>query len=283
MTQWIETNGIRLAYSEHGSGDPPILLLHGLTANRQSFGGLLAAGLADNNRCIALDLRGRGESDKPETGYHMADHAADVEGVLDALGIDQAVFVGHSFGGLLSMWMAANQPERISRMVIIDAGREATDPSVLPKIKPSLDRLGTVLPSAEAYITAIKGSPYYTDGFWDPMLEAYYRADLETLPDGQVRTRVYGAGIEEAVNRIIGMDWADILGRAERPALLIHATASFGPEGAPPVLTEAGAEETVELLPDCQYQPVPGHHISMVFGDNAPHVVAAIRSFLLQS
>ncbi len=78
-------------------GDGPTLLLtHGLSANAHSLD-VLAAHLAPALRVVVLDLRGRGESDRPET-YAMADHAADVLGVMDAFGLERAPLGGHSFG-----------------------------------------------------------------------------------------------------------------------------------------------------------------------------------------
>jgi pimeloyl-ACP methyl ester carboxylesterase len=283
--QRIPTNGIMLNVVDtgvpEGGAQATLLLMHGLTANLHSFDGLLHAGLAEGVRAIAVDLRGRGLSDKPASGYHMEDHAQDMLGLLAHFGLEQAIFVGHSFGGLLSMYMAKHYPHVINKMVILDAGKEATHPSVLPKIKPSLERLGKALPSWEVYINAIKQSPYYVDGTWNDDLEAYYRADVETLEDGTVRSRVYADGIQEAVEKIIALDWETTIRDANRPAMLIHSPNPFGVGDAPPVLTQEGADETVALLPDCQYAQATGHHITMVFGENAPHTTKLIRDFVL--
>lgn len=280
MTETIQTNGITLAYDDQGSGDKTLILMHGLTANMHSFDGLLRHGLAEDYRVIRVDLRGRGESDKPASGYHMRDHAADILGLIDALSLENVYFVGHSFGGLLSIYMAAYHPEAMEKIVLMDVGLEATYPAVLPKIQPSLDRLGSSVPSWEVYINAIKNSPYYADGFWDDDLEAYYRADVETLEDGAVRSRVYAGGIKEAVEHIVEDDWKIHLQAVQRPAILIHAPAPFGPADAAPILSDEGAQETVRLIPDCQYIRVPGHHITMVFGDHAPYIVDAIQKFV---
>lgn len=277
--QQVQANGIQLAYEDSGSGTP-LLLLHGLTANRHSFDGLLRAGLADGLRVIRVDLRGRGQSDKPDGPYTQAAHAADILGVLDALGLADAVFVGHSFGGFLSLYMAANHPQRVQKLVVIDAALEAAHPSTLEKIKPSLDRLGVVLPSLEAYLTAIKQSPYYADGFWDADLEAYYRADVEALPDGSVRPRSKPAHIGAAVAGVIHEDWSAHLAQVRQAGLLLHAPAPLGPAHAPPIVSQAGADEMLQLLPQFQYQAISGHHITMLFGDNAPKAVAAIRAFV---
>ena len=108
MGKFSQVNGIRLHYLDHAGGDPVVVLLPGLTANAQSFDGLIGAGLCPAHRVLALDLRGRGLSDKPPSGYSLAAHAADVIGLLDALQLERVVLGGHSFGGLLSFYLAAN-------------------------------------------------------------------------------------------------------------------------------------------------------------------------------
>src|SRR5512138_8093 len=85
MDRFIRTNGLQLHYLEHLGDGLPIVLLPGLTANAHAFDGLIQAGLSPRFHALALDLRGRGLSDAPEDGYTMADHAADVIGLLDAL------------------------------------------------------------------------------------------------------------------------------------------------------------------------------------------------------
>ena len=281
-TLFQTTNGIQLAYSEVGTG-APLILLHGLTANRYNFGGLLKAGLGASpdqaRRVLALDLRGRGWSDKPSANYRMADHAQDVLGFMDAQGIEHADFVGHSFGGLLSFHLAAFHPERVGKIVVIDAGLQATDSAVLEKIRPSLERLGKALPSWEVFLSAIKQAYYYADGFWDADLEAFYRADVEDLPDGQVRSRTYADGIRQAIEDIISTDWHALLARVTCPALLINAPAPF-PNGAEPILGEASARETAARLAQGRYLAVGGNHLTMVFGQYAPQVVSAIHDFL---
>ena len=116
------------------------MLTPGLTANAHSFDGLLAAGLGDTVRVLAFDARGRGQSDKPDAGYTLDDHAADLIGALDALGLARVLLGGHSFGGLLTYYLAANHPERVERAVVLDAPAQV-DPTILDQIAPSLARL----------------------------------------------------------------------------------------------------------------------------------------------
>lgn len=277
-SRFVDTNGIRLHYLEHGSGDPTLILTHGLTANAHSFDGLIAAGLADEMRVLSVDLRGRGESDKPDTGYTMADHAADILGLLDALDIESAILGGHSFGGLLTYYLAANHPDRVGRCVVIDAPAEVHE-GILDQIKPSLDRLEAVLPSWESYLELIKSMPYY-DGWWDPTIEAFYRADVRDNPDGTVQAKSKPDHIRQAVEGTLTVDWPNLVGRIGQPTLFLRATDPFGPPGAPPIVPVEQGKATVDRIADSRLVDIPGNHITFLFGESAPLAVAAIAEFL---
>ena len=281
MEHFIETNGITLHYLDYAGGaGEPLIMLHGLTANATNFGGLIQAGLAQNRRVILADLRGRGLTDKPDSGYTMADHAGDIIGLLDALEMESVVLGGHSFGGLLTFYMAATFPERVKKLVIIDAAAEAARTDVVELIRPSLQRLERTMPSADAFISATKTVPYYHDGFWDEKLEAYYLADIETLDDGSVRTRARAAHIDQAITGVLAEDWRELLGKITQPVLFLHAPEGFGPPGTASVISVEGAQATQDMLKDCTYKQMPGNHITMVFGKNAPGIVKAIDSFI---
>ena len=118
----------------------------------------------------------------------MDDHARDVLGLLDALDLDQVVMGGHSFGGLLTYWLAANHPERVERCVVIDAPA-AVVPTIMEQIEPSLERLGHVYASWDEYVALVRTLPYFADGGWDADVERYFRADALVLPDGTVQAR----------------------------------------------------------------------------------------------
>jgi pimeloyl-ACP methyl ester carboxylesterase len=280
MDQFVRVNTIQLHYLDHPGGDPPLVLMPGLTANACSFDGLIKAGLSPALRVLALDLRGRGLSHKPDVGYSMADHAADVLGLLDALELQQVVLGGHSFGGLLSIYMAAHHPERVSKLVIIDAAG-SMHPQVRELIKPSVDRLGKVLPSWEAYLEAMKQMPFY-QGWWDPTIESYYRADVEIRGDGTVKPRSRPEAIIEAVDKALAEDWAQHLTAIRQPVLLLNAPGSFGPPGTPPVLPREQAMDTVNMLSEGRYVEIPGNHMTMLFGEGAQRIVEAVLAFVCQ-
>jgi pimeloyl-ACP methyl ester carboxylesterase len=118
---FIETNGIRMAMYEQGDG-PPVILLHGFPELAFSWRRQLPALAAAGFRAIAPDQRGYGRTDVPAEvrDYRVEELIADVHGLLDALELDTATFVGHDWGSLLLWQMAIRAPERIERMVILN-------------------------------------------------------------------------------------------------------------------------------------------------------------------
>lgn len=270
-------NSINLHYLDYAGDGTPLILLPGLTANARAFDGLIAAGLTGHFRVLAVDLRGRGQSDKPATGYSMADHAADIIGLMDALGWEKVILGGHSFGGLLTFYMAANFPARISKLVIIDAAGEL-HPDIHQLIQPSLDRLGMIFPSWEAYKSAMQKMPFLR-GYWDDALEAYFRADVQFNPNGTVQPRSNAAAIAEAAGKGLEEPWQDYLRAIKQPVLLLNAPEAYGVPGTPPVLPAVQAQATVAALENAQYVRIPGNHITMLFGNNARAVVAALAAF----
>lgn len=117
----IQTNGIELATYEQGTGRP-VILLHGFPELAWSWRFQLPA-LADAGyRAIAPDLRGFGASSKPQGlgEYTIQKLIADVTGLLDALSLEKAIFVGHDWGSLLLWQMALLQPERMEGLVQVN-------------------------------------------------------------------------------------------------------------------------------------------------------------------
>lgn len=109
----IETNGISMRIAEAGEG-PPVLLLHGFPELWYSWRHQLPALAAAGYRAVAPDVRGYGGTDAPEAidSYTMLDHVADAVGVLDALGEESAVIVGHDWGAPMAWHGALLHPER---------------------------------------------------------------------------------------------------------------------------------------------------------------------------
>jgi hypothetical protein len=127
----------------------------------------------------------------------------------------------------------------------------------------------------------VKQLPYFRDG-WQASLERYFREYVKTLPDGSVVQRVLPEAILAAVEGILIEDWAVILSGVRQPVLLINAQDPYGPSEAAPFLPSEQVMATVAALSNCSYASVRGNHVTMIFGEHAHQVAAAIRKFVVE-
>jgi pimeloyl-ACP methyl ester carboxylesterase len=124
---FVSANGLQLHYRrwflpEPDPNLPPILLLHGL-ASASHIWNLVALLLAARGYVVtALDQRGHGESDKPNTGYDFATILADDTAAVQALDIERPVIVGHSWGAMVALEYAVRHPDAVTALVLVDGG-----------------------------------------------------------------------------------------------------------------------------------------------------------------
>ena len=120
--------GPRLHWAEQGDPDGEALLfLHGWPDSWFTFSRVLER-LPARLRALAIDQRGFGDSDRPESGYGIADMAADVVAFLDALAIDRVTLIGHSYGTFVARQVVHSRPERVTRLILIGTGFAAANP-----------------------------------------------------------------------------------------------------------------------------------------------------------
>jgi pimeloyl-ACP methyl ester carboxylesterase len=117
-----EVNGLRLHYLEWGKGDSePMLLLHGFMGHAHVWDNV-ASVFAERYRVLALDQRGHGESEWPEVGaYSIYDHYVDICGFIETLDLKHLNLIGHSMGGRNALLYAACTPQRVKRLILVDA------------------------------------------------------------------------------------------------------------------------------------------------------------------
>ena len=117
--RFATVQGLRIRYLERGSGTP-LLLLHGWGSSLETFHGL-GGDLARLFRVTAFDFPGHGESDLPPGTWRVDDFVELTLGLMAELGIEQAAVLGHSFGGRVAIKLAAARPEKVTRLVLVDA------------------------------------------------------------------------------------------------------------------------------------------------------------------
>ena len=251
-----------------------LLLLHGLTANAHAFGGLVTAGLGAGFSVVSLDLRGRGLSDHPAFRYSMEEHAADVVALIESLGVECVHICGHSFGAFLGVYLAAEHPEKVEKLVMLDAGVQMNSKAG-EMLMPRLMMLEQVFSGWDEYLANIKAAPYLT--VWDDAMEEYYRADVKEVEDG-ITPRPSLVNIIEASKGLGAQPWREILPRVQQPTLLLHANEPY--TLGEPLLWEHDALETVAMMPDARYAVVPGNHQTMLYGEGAQAIVRKVQAFL---
>jgi pimeloyl-ACP methyl ester carboxylesterase len=130
---FVEVNGQKTRVQEMGSGDP-VVLLHGWGGRIESMSPV-ARCLSSVFRVVAIDLPGFGESPAPEGVWGTPDYAIFVRDVLAERDITRAHFVGHSYGGKVSLFLGATHPELVDKLVLADASGVRTAPSVKTRAK----------------------------------------------------------------------------------------------------------------------------------------------------
>lgn len=272
----IATNGVSLAVHEWPARGPAIVAIHGLTSNHTVWYPI-ADVLEGRHRLLAYDLRGRGDSEKPPTGYSLGEHAADLLGLLDRLGLPRAIVMGHSLGAHIGVRFASLHPRRVEKLVLFDGGLDVRA-EILDSLAPAIGRLGVEFPSLDAFLGMLKGLPMFA-GRWNDYLARHFTYDVEPGPGGGVRSKVAKHAIEEEVANLQRTRLWVWHHRVEAPTLLFRA-----PDGLlradDCLMTQEEAEAMAHAIPDCRLVVVPDtNHYTVVLGENAV-VTLELRAFL---
>jgi pimeloyl-ACP methyl ester carboxylesterase len=261
----VDAHGVRLAVHVWPGRGPTIVAVHGLTANHTCWYPL-AELLTPEFRLIGYDLRGRGDSDKPDQGYSLAEHGRDLAALLDHFRLERAALAGHSLGAGIAVWFAAHHPARVSKVMLFDGGLDVRA-DVFDSIAPSVARLGLDFPSLEAYLAMLKTLPMFA-GQWNEHLTRYFTYDVAPASGGGVRSKVSRRAVEEEVLNLQRTRLGALHHRVRAPVLLLRA-----PEGLlhaeDCLLTQAEAEAMARAIPRCRLVVVPGtNHYTIILGDS---------------
>ncbi|MBS3809041.1 MAG: alpha/beta hydrolase [Desulfobacterales bacterium] len=260
-----------------GKGET-VFCIHGLTANCRCWD-KIASVISPEHQVLAMDLRGRGFSDKPETGYSVDQHCRDIESVLRHLELDRVVLMGHSLGAFIAAYFAATRPEMAEKAILVDgAGQLSSEQmnKVFEGIKLSLERLGKVFPDYENYVETLKKAPFFQS--WSEYLDVYFQYETQEA-NGGVRSRVYAGGIQEEITNLANIEIGDYYGRISCPVLILRATEGMmGPDDI--LLPQDAAERMEKEIPSARRVDIAGsNHYSLIFEDFESRD-RAIREFL---
>ena len=228
-----------------GAPDAPVLLLGGsLGTSLEMWDGQLA--LAGSLRIVRFDHRGHGQSPSPPGPYEIEDLARDVIDLMDALEIERAFYAGLSIGGMLGMWLGANAPERVERLVLICTSSQMGPATMWQERAATVRAAGTTEPIADAVVDR-----WLTPAFANehPEARARLRAMLVSA-DPQGYAACCGA--------IERMDLRGELSRITAPALVIS--------GADDLATPLEHQRVIaESIPGARHEIVsPAAHVAAV-------------------
>jgi len=206
--KFLTRDGVKLAYIEAGTGEPSILLVHGMTGNHSGMMPLFEH-LSKKYRVVSVDLRGHGHSDAPKVDYTDAMFNADLMFVANQLGLKKPVGIGHSFGGSTLLHLALKNPDFLGGLVLLDSGVRSAEAKAA-ELKPVYDDPN---PNAlKEFLAERMHSPYDP-----PEFRARQRTKMQ--PPDHV--------IESMQKTVLDFNAADAAAAVKLPALFILATRHF--------------------------------------------------------
>lgn len=261
----VRANGINVRVWRWAADAPPLVVVHGITNSARGWD-FVCRKLQGEFDVYAVDLRGHGDSDKPERGYGTADYAADVAGAIEALKLERPDVIGHSLGARTSARLAADRPELVGRLVLVDPPSEHRYPW---QVKEAMDGfLAGVRATRERGEAAVRQQyPHWSDEQVAARVEGHIK----------MSDRVMLAPVEAYEPGSV----LDDLPRIQAPTLFMYGdTGHKGPR--PGIVKRDTAKQAGQLLRDGEVVFVPGTG-HMVPWDDLDGFMAAVLRFLRET
>jgi len=274
-TRDVQTNGATIHLRYAGSG-PAVVLLHGYGETGDMWVPL-AVELARDHTVLVPDLRGLGLSSKPAGGFDKKTQADDVAGVMDAMQVGRADVVAHDIGNMVAFAFAAQQPERVNRLVVIDAPVPGVGPWEDILKNPLLWHFRFGGPDMERLVAGRER--IYLDRFWNEF-SAHPQRFSEASREHYAKLYALPGAMHSGFAQFAAFDQDAIdnreflsRGKLRMPVLAVGGEKSFGPQMA--AVMRAGATDVREgIVPDS------GHWI---MEENPQATITLVRDFLMAS
>jgi len=276
--QRVQANGLNFQLAFWEGNGLNILGIHGLTANCRCFDSL-AETVYPRHNLIAMDLRGRGLSDKPAAGYSIPHHCQDIKEVIAELGLSSVVLMGHSLGAAISLKFASQNPHLVQGLILIDGGgilsKERMN-KVMEGIKPAIERLGKTFSDFEEYVSPLKNASTLQP--WNETLDSYFRYEIEHTQEG-VKSRIRPENIQEELYNLAEVDIQETYAKINSPVLILRATLGMLDKDDL-FLPQEATHKMLEMIPKAKVVDVPEtNHFTILFHPSQERD-SAILSFL---
>jgi len=141
--KFIEIDQLKIAYQVEGIGHP-VILLHGWGCEANTFKSVFES-LSNSHQVYALDLPGFGLSENPPTAWDASDYAKLLSSFFDKLNINKAHLIGHSYGGRISIVLAAEEAEKVSKLILVDSAGIIPRRTVKYHLRISISKIGRLI------------------------------------------------------------------------------------------------------------------------------------------
>jgi lipase len=272
-----------ISISRAGDGPDPAVCLHGITAQHRAFTAA-ARHVGTTRGLIGVDLRGRGDSEKPDSGYGLEAHANDVIRVLDHLGLENATIAGHSMGAFVAMKAALTFPDRVRALVLLDGAWPRTDaPSeedmtdeqrreaeaIREGLARAFSRLDMVFETPDAYLDFWFPDQNLTMEDLPPDLADYYRYDLQEVESGYTPKCSSEAAKQDSPSVTETSPTAEEMRAVRCPVALVRAGEGFFP-GSRPLIPDATRDAMAGALDLRSEMVLQGaNHYTMMWEPNS--------------
>lgn len=263
--KWFTDGDLRLHYLDWGNSRvTPMVLLHHHTGNAH-YWDFFAQNMRQDYHILAVDRRGCGDSSWMGS-YSLKKYVADLTKLVETLGLNDIVLIGHSMGGITAVIYAAAHPERVARLVIVDIGPELSSTGK-EQFQRRIAGLPAAFNSVEEAVRQMKLiQPYYAEDFIRNLMKYSLKCDESGRFIFKYDPCLYSAGLGS-----LEWMWGDLV-KIACPTLVVHGTESE-------LLLPEVARRMVEVLPSGTLVDIEraGHNLP---GDNPEAFAAAVSRFL---
>jgi pimeloyl-ACP methyl ester carboxylesterase len=186
-------DGVNLRYLDTGSGDPALVFIHGWCCDQSTWGDQIEA-FAPKHRILAVDLRGHGQSDKPDQDYDIDGFADDMAWLIQEIGLDRPVLIGHSMGGVTTLNLLRKHPDIARAAVFVDAGIIPVSDEMRVLVDQTIEAMKTPAYKAVAE-NVVKAFLFREES--PPELRDRVAADMATAPQRVMHTAMKSTMSEE--------------------------------------------------------------------------------------
>lgn len=218
----LRVNDLNLHVLDWGGDGHPVLLLHGLASNAHIWDAV-APLLVGGGRVVAVDQRGHGMSDKSATDYGFRAVGSDVVGLMDVLGWERALVVGHSWGGNVALHAGVEHPGRTAAVVLVDGGFLDLRGEGMSWEKVEVELAPPDLTSLTMDELMQQARSWSAESGWSEATEATIRGTFRVAEDGRIRPQLARENHMQILRAMWEQRPGDLYSRVEAPALLIPA------------------------------------------------------------